>query len=459
MPRGFPRVRARAQLQPLARVGVAGLAVNYARGGGRSFSPAQVSRSRAAAVRATVARRVAIKPGSSAPLSAHPAARGLRTWQARRRGCARAGRCRHGRFAGGRGFGAPAQAATFIIHAAPSRAHQTSSWLILLEALAALAILLLIVWWTMFSTARRASAAATQWSLGGNGKGQRVHAAAARMARSMRLRSARRMPRTQRHAKVSAEAHRQVEHAGERDAAMHHQVTLSRSSETERAQRGGRQPGGQRDVAHLGCRPTSRVHRHQPSISPARRWPPCPRCAPPPGRPAPAARAQPAAPRSMRGSTAMALSRRWKTNQFSAQLAISELANSSTPVNAANTGGPAASSTAAPYSTWFGRPPAARRTACQRLTSTSTRPAIRLPTMPADLRADQVRHLVDEVPIRRVVARRSASRPSRARVIAAVWSPPSSAALDDDEAGGAWFNPPRAPTRRPPARSRRWRTW
>ena len=39
---------------------------------------------------------------------------------------------------------------------------------------------------------------------------------------------------------------------------------------------------------------------------------------------------------TMRGLCAIALSSRWKTNQFSAQPAISELANSSTPVKAAN---------------------------------------------------------------------------------------------------------------------------
>jgi hypothetical protein len=60
--------------------------------------------------------------------------------------------------AGARAGGALEQAATtprIVAHVARTPRSNRPMWLILLEALAALAVLLLIVWWTMFSGRRK----------------------------------------------------------------------------------------------------------------------------------------------------------------------------------------------------------------------------------------------------------------------------------------------------------------
>ncbi len=95
-----------------------------------------------------------------------------------------------------------------------------------------------------------------------------------------------------------------------------------------------------------------------------------------------------AAPRRamMRGFHAIALSRRWNTNQFSVQPAISELANSSTPVKAANSavapiGLSACFTCAASSVPTSGAPNSAVQPSCT--PSTSGAHSARLPKIPA----------------------------------------------------------------------------
>ena len=88
----------------------------------------------------------------------------------------------------------------------------------------------------------------------------------------------------------------------------------------------------------------------------------------------------------MLGFQAMALSSRWKTNQFSTQPAISELAKSSTPVKAAYSAvGPSSVSECSTYSAdsvpTSGSPRSHQARPCA--ASTSGAHSARLPKMPA----------------------------------------------------------------------------
>jgi hypothetical protein len=198
------------------------------------------------------------------------------------------------------------------------------------------------------------------------------------------------------------EADADVQQPGDRDAG--HAPPEGRGMQHLPAQRagGGRQlAGGQRDVPHLQRQPHegSHDHRHhaqhhaQRDVGGQRR-----RCCSATSSTQRSARVAPSRA-TMRGFQAMALSRRWKTNQFSAQPATSELAKSSTPVKAANSAvGPEQRQRAA-----RARPACAPTSGApeqlprQPLRGQHQRGAQREVAEDARrLRADQVHHVVDE---------------------------------------------------------------
>ena len=203
-------------------------------------------------------------------------------------------------------------------------------WLMLLEALAALVLLVFIVWWIdvlrppQGRARRRRRTRLTLHVIParvGHRKLRQPWRSRRDSAAPMRLRSAgAHAARAQRQLEGQPEAHADVQQRRSRRCRPRTTRTARAcsTSPAQRAERRGQLPGGQRDVAHLQRQAEEGQHRrhqaeHHAQRDVGRHAARCWRAT----SSTSAARAPRPARATMRGFQAMALSRRWKTNQFS----------------------------------------------------------------------------------------------------------------------------------------------